>query len=180
MTYRAWRSPRVVVGRSYRFSPELTLTVDSVDEVPPSSISDSDALEAGFDTRELLLAELRRRGRGESGREDSVYRVRFRLVPGKGDQRLEVPLGEIATRLSQMDRLSRKGPWTGAVLRLIAANPKVAARKLAALLRQETLPFKADVRKLKRLGLTVSFEVGYELTALGRDYLALIDGPPQH
>ncbi len=177
MTYRAWRSPRVVVGRSYRFSPELTLTVDSVDEVPPSSISDSDALEAGFDTRELLLAELRRRGRGESGREDSVYRVRFRLVPGKGDQRLEVPLGEIATRLSQMDRLSRKGPWTGAVLRLIAANPKVAARKLAALLRQETLPFKADVRKLKRLGLTVSFEVGYELTALGRDYLALMDGP---
>ena len=35
--------------------------------------------------------------------------------------------------------------------------------------------FKLDVRKLKRLGLTVSLEVGYELSPRGRAYLAHLD-----
>jgi hypothetical protein len=45
---------------------------------------------------------------------------------------------------------------------------RIAASKLAASLGRETLPFKEDVRKLKRLGLTQSFEVGYEVSPRGR------------
>ena len=37
---------------------------------------------------------------------------------------------------------------------------------------RETLPFKVDVRKLKKLGLTQSFEVGYEISPRGRAFLA--------
>ena len=55
---------------------------------------------------------------------------------------------------------------------LIAKHPRIAASKLAAKLERETLPFKVDVRKLKKLGLTQSFEVGYELSPRGRAYLA--------
>ena len=50
----------------------------------------------------------------------------------------------------------------------------MAASKLAGKLRRETQPFKQDVRKLKRLGLTQSFEVGYEISPRGRAYLDAI------
>ena len=33
---------------------------------------------------------------------------------------------------------------------------------------RETAKFKADVRKLKQLGLTISHDVGYELSARGK------------
>jgi len=47
----------------------------------------------------------------------------------------------------------------------------VAASRLAPLLGRETRAFKADVRKLKALGLTISFDVGYEISPRGRAYL---------
>jgi hypothetical protein len=37
-------------------------------------------------------------------------------------------------------------------------------RDLAARLDRRTLPFKADVRKLKKLGLTESLDIGYRLS----------------
>jgi hypothetical protein len=54
----------------------------------------------------------------------------------------------------------------------IRRRPRVAASRLAKALGRETQPFKADVRKLKRLGLTVSYEVGYDLSPRGRAFLA--------
>ena len=59
-------------------------------------------------------------------------------------------------------RLERLGEWTIPTLRLIGRRPRVAASVLARSLGRERDPFKVDVRKLKRLGLTQSFEVGYE------------------
>ena len=70
-----------------------------------------------------------------------------------------------------MDRLSKHGSWTKQTLEIIAQNPRMAASKLAPLLGRETRAFKADVRKLKKMGLTVSFEVGYELTKLGKTFV---------
>jgi hypothetical protein len=43
---------------------------------------------------------------------------------------------------------------------------------LARGLGRETRAFKADVRRLKELGLTVSLEVGYELSPRGRRLVA--------
>ena len=57
--------------------------------------------------------------------------------------------------------------WTGATLALIAANPRVAASRLAPRLGLETAPFKSNVRRLKALGLTISHDTGYTLTSLG-------------
>ena len=42
---------------------------------------------------------------------------------------------------------------------------------------RERLPFKADVRKLKELGLTESLEVGYRLSPRGRALLARAGSP---
>jgi Mn-dependent DtxR family transcriptional regulator len=69
-----------------------------------------------------------------------------------------------------MERRSR-APWAWRTLELIGRRPHVRAADLARTLARERAPFKADVRRLKRLGLTRSHEVGYELTALGRAVL---------
>jgi hypothetical protein len=65
-------------------------------------------------------------------------------------------------------------------LRLIEERPQVAARLLAKQLGRERDPFKIDVRKLKRLGLTQSFEVGYEISPRGRAFLDAVraEGEP--
>jgi Mn-dependent DtxR family transcriptional regulator len=69
-------------------------------------------------------------------------------------------------------RLARMGPWARTTLELIAAKPETRAGDLAEELGEERLPFKANVRKLKELGLTESLEVGYRLSPRGRAYLA--------
>jgi hypothetical protein len=76
-------------------------------------------------------------------------------------------------------RLERWGDWPLPTLRLIAKHPRIAASKLAAKLGRETLPFKVDVRKLKKLGLTQSFEVGYEVSPRGQAFLAAARKAPK-
>ena len=49
--------------------------------------------------------------------------------------------------------------------------PATRAGDLADEVGRERLPFKADVRKLKNLGLTISLGVGYELSPRGQAYL---------
>ena len=68
-------------------------------------------------------------------------------------------------------RWDASGPWTAKTLAVIERHPRIAASRLAAKLGRETLPFKVDVRKLKKLGLTQSFEVGYEISPRGRAFL---------
>lgn len=71
-----------------------------------------------------------------------------------------------------MDSSSSSGPWTLETLGLIEKHPRIAASRLARMVRRETKPFKTDVVKLKKSGLTQSFEVGYDLTPRGRAFLA--------
>ena len=78
-----------------------------------------------------------------------------------------LPLEEVRRRLDRMDARATD-PWTMATLRLIGEQPGVVSTVLAEQLGRERFPFKADVRKLKALGLTESLEVGYRLTPLGR------------
>ena len=52
----------------------------------------------------------------------------------------------------------------------------IADGTVTAALGRETQPFKIDVRKLKRLGLTESLDVGYRLSPRGRAVLERIDG----
>ena len=74
-------------------------------------------------------------------------------------------------RLSAIDARSPRGPWTWSVLELIARHPATRAADLAPMVGRERLPFKADVRRLKELGLTESLRVGYRLSPRGRALL---------
>lgn len=117
---------------------------------------------------------------GRTARPDETsrpYRVEVRFAGD--DTRLglrdDVGATAVADSLARLDRIDARapgGPWTRPVLELIAAWPGRRAPELAAMAGRETLPFKADVRRLKELGLTISLPVGYRLSARGEAVLA--------
>lgn len=166
LTFRRWTRPQVKVGGRYH-SPGGDLLVSAVDRVPVRSITQRDAARAGQPLESLL------RYLGTEP-DDLVYRIEFERVGD--DWRIAVrndavldddTIGDLRTRLARLDKASKRGPWTVATLRMIEANPGVRAPELAASVGMETLPFKADVRKLKNLGLTESLPVGYRISPRG-------------
>ena len=174
LTFRRWHKPHVRVGGRYRCHPIGVLEVDAVEQVRADAISEDDARRAGFTSAGELrtyLAEL-----GPLAADDLVWRVA--LHHGGDGDRVELALADdlapadVKAIAAKLARLDRDEPWTAKTLRLIAKHPRVAASQLAKKVKRETLPFKVDVRKLKKLGLTQSFEVGYELSPRGRAYLA--------
>jgi hypothetical protein len=176
--YRRWAEARVVEGRIYRTNAGR-IEIDSVREVNPDLIADTDADVAAADRQNAK--DVRRRLRGN---EDwPTFLIKFHLVEGP-DPREQLAaqstltpadLDDLKTRLARFDELSNHGPWTTAVLRLIQSKPATRAADLAAELGRETAPFKLDVRKLKNLGLTHSLETGYELSPRGTAYLKTLD-----
>jgi len=108
-----------------------------------------------------------------------VYRVRLRRVGGpdprdelaSAGSLTEADVATITARLARMDRASSRGPWTGAVLALIADQPGVVSTILAEAIGWERQDFKLHVRRLKELGLTLSLDVGYRLSPRGESYL---------
>ncbi len=169
LTFRAWKSARAKVGKQYRFGPEEGVEVGAVDEVAISAIDDEEARRSGFASASELRTFLMKHSSEAVTPESTLFRVSFHYVKISDEvPQAELSLAEIQRKLAKMDRLSKHGPWTKQTLEIIAQNPRMAASKLAPLLGRETRPFKADVRKLKKLGLTVSFEVGYELTQLDK------------
>ena len=151
------------------------VTVDSVDVVEESNLTDTDARSADHPDRAALLKALSRYGDGDT------HRIQLHLAGA--DPRIalreradltEDEVTEIRIRLSQMDDHSSFGPWTQETLRMIAEQPGVRAPDLALRVGRETKPFKIDVRKLKELGLTESLPVGYRLSPRGRAFLGRI------
>ena len=176
LTFRRWDKPRVKAGGRYRCHPIGVLEVDAVDRVTVAAITAAEAVAAGFDDCQALLSYLAELGPVTPTTE--LWRVSLHH-DGDGD-RVAGALDEVLSpadveiirgKLAKLDRLA---PWTAATLAIIGAQPQVVARVLAAQLGRETLAFKVDVRKLKQLGLTQSFEIGYELSPRGRAYLAAV------
>lgn len=170
LAFRRWGRPMVRPGARQRTAVGI-IGFQEVEPVARAQVSGEDARRAGFASRDELLAFLDRRAAG------TIYRVRLqRLGP---DPRIalreslpdEGEMAEIERRLARLDRFSRHGPWTRAVLEAIGAQPELRAADLAAEFGRERLPFKVDVRKLKELGLTESLEIGYRLSPRGRAIL---------
>jgi hypothetical protein len=168
MLFRLETLLRIEAGGTLRTRAGV-LAIESVEPVKEESISDAEARRAGAADRADLIAGLRPDG--------TLYRIEFRLAGP--DPRIALreradlddeERAAIDARLARLDAASRHGPWTTRVLDLIERRPATRAPDLAAELGRETAPFKADVRKLKELGLTESLERGYRLSPRGRAY----------
>ena len=142
------------------------LIVESIEQVRSGAITDADARRAGSADAAALRREMR------WGDDITVLRIAFRREDQPGHRRhppSTTPRSIGASTVST--RRAQTGPWTRATLDVIARRPAVRAGDLAAELGRERLSFKADVRKLKRLGLTESLDLGYRLSPRGRAYL---------
>ncbi|MGW4202352.1 hypothetical protein [Streptomyces sp. NPDC004726] len=173
LAYRTWRAPRVRAGSRLRTAIGV-LEVVSVESVDTARISAEDARRAGFSSPDALRTAL-------AERECTPYRIALRRagddprVALRGDDTLDAEaLTELRRRLGRLDAASRHGLWTLKVLTLIADHPGTGSAELAPRAGRERHLFKADVRKLKELGLTESLEVGYRLSPRGSAALSAL------
>ena len=172
LAFRRWKRSQVVAGHRYRTGIDM-IEVESVDVVEAWSVDVVQAREAGYASVGELLAGLR----GDPAL--PIYRIRLRRVDGpdprdelaRAPSLTEADVAAITARLARMDASSNRGPWTGAVLALIADRPGIVSTVLAEAMGWERQDFKLHVRRLKQLGLTLSLDVGYRLSPRGESYL---------
>jgi hypothetical protein len=167
--FRSWKRPMHIAGGRQRTRAGVVEFV-SVDRVDPATLTEDDAARAGTHLASLLAFLSRKEG--------DAYRIGVRYagadervtLRAKRPGRREIDL--ILETLADMDRRSHHGPWTRQHLELIEAHPAELAETIAASIGRTKKPFKADVRRLKELGLTESLPVGYRLSPRGRAVLA--------
>ena len=172
LAFRRWKKQDVRVGQQFVTAAGM-VRVEDVTVVDAGAITDEEARQAGWPDAERLRKRL--------NPDESLPTYRVRLAHAGPDPRVALreaaeltaeDVAELDRRLERLDRASSHGPWTLAYLELIRANPQRRAPDLAEIVGRETAPFKIDVRKLKGLGLTVSFPVGYEVSPRGLSYLS--------
>jgi hypothetical protein len=172
--FRVWAKPPVRAGSTQRTWAGI-IVIDSVTAVTPEEITEEDALRSGFKGRAALLTAL-----SKSTKEGGYHRVMLHLgsnpeaeLAGNADL-TDQELAELKATLDAIDARSRRAPWTREVLRLIEEYPGMRAVDLAERLDRDKLPFKADVSRLKTLGLTESLETGYRLSPRGKALMAYL------
>lgn len=148
LVFRLWKRSTVRPGGRLRTAVG-ELAIHEVDVVEPAEISEAEAHRAGY---------------------ADVAALRAALAPRPALR--ETPLGraEIAEMLARLQAMEGRAqePWVFATLDVIARWPGRRAPELAELLGRDTLPWKAQVRRLKELGLTESLPVGYRLSPRGQ------------
>ena len=169
VTFRLWKRLHAKVGGRYTVG-SVVIEVDAIEMIPFHAVTTRDIKLAGASGREALRERAAHAGPIDD--DTLLYRIEFHVVgakPNPADAPIDVELvARVTKKLDAMDARSKIGAWTRATLGLIGEHEGTVSTELAARLNRPRMEFKADVRKLKALGLTESLEVGYRLTPLGR------------
>ncbi len=170
LAFRRWRRPSVKTNGTMKTGIGV-LAIESVEKISEDEIAEADAVNAGYADRRTLLEELQ-------GSEGELYRIAFsyrgedpRIQLREDDALTDSDFTEICARLKRFDVASRQGAWTRQILDVIRKHPGVVSGELSRMTGHEQKWFKAQVRKLKNLGLTISLEVGYKLSPRGTAFL---------
>jgi len=169
--FRRWRRPTVRTGGTL-LTPIGRLDIRSVVAVEVEAITDAEARRAGHASRAALIEALRRWPDG------TLYRITFGAIGAdpRVALRAEAPdareAAVVRATFARLDAAAPGGAWTRRTLDAIRDHPGLRAADLCRRVGQERLPFKANVRKLKALGLTESLEVGYRLSPRGAALLS--------
>jgi hypothetical protein len=170
MLFRRWSRPGAKAGGT-QMTQGGVIGIDSVEIVTEDDITELDAREAGFASKDDLLSHL-------NYRDDPIYSLRVffagddpRKALREDDDLTEAELNEIIAKLKKLDANSKRGDWTQTYLQLIHDRPNTYSGVLAKSVGVDIPHFKPWVRKLKALGLTESLEVGYRLSPRGEKVL---------
>lgn len=173
LVFRRWKRPTVRSGGTLVTRAGL-LGIDSVDVCDPEKISAKDVKAAGFSKMSELIALL-------SDRDGEVYRISVKYI-GE-DPRIALrnrskisasEFSDVRRKLERMDRSKVFGKWTRRYLELIRDDPELLAATLAEKAGLDKPRFKANVRKLKAMGLTESMATGYRLSPRGKTVLKML------
>jgi hypothetical protein len=162
VTFRTWKRAQAKAGGRYRVAGML-IEVGDVRQVAVGEITVDDARRAGAADLDALLSRL--------DACDPVWRIDFVLVGADDRIALRTGTDDIDKVMARLSRLDRNGAWTRTTLQLIERYPGIVSTTLARHAGQDRATFKANVRKLKELGLTESLEVGYRLSPRGEAVL---------
>lgn len=164
LAFRRWRRPTVVAGGTLRTTVGV-LSIVGVRKTSEARITEADVQAAGFPSRAALLADLRPEG--------DLFRIELRFAGA--DPRVALREESTLTREARaaIARRLERIPGARRMLAWIAAHPGAAAARLARHLKREVPRLKADVRKLKDLGLTESLSPrpGHRLSKRGAAFL---------
>jgi len=171
LAFRKWKVAAVKSGSLVKTSAGLIQIVD-ITQITTDEITTANAKQAGFESREKLLAQLNAVTEGKIFKITVQYqgedpRIALREQLALTDDAFAV----LKERLQRLDRYSKQGAWTHQLLELIRDNPKLRAADLAAKTGKEKEWLKLNVRKLKNFGLTISHDPGYTLSPLGLAFL---------
>ena len=171
--FRRWSRPGAKAGGTQMTQLGM-IGIDTVEVVTEDDITELDAREAGYETKQNLLEKL-------SYRDDPIYRMRVhwagedpRIALRKDDDLTDDELDDILAKLEKLDTGSKRGPWTQSYLQVIHDMPNTYSGLLAGFLGLGIPQFKPWVRKLKALGLTESLSPGYRLSPRGEKVLATL------
>lgn len=170
LAFRRWKKALVKKGSLQKTAIGL-VRIDDIHAVDESKVCEADAIQAGFPNREELLDSL-----GDNTGMIFRIHVSFHGDDPRIELRAKTELTEteflkLQNKVSRLDQFSTYGPWTKKVLLTIKAHPSVRAVEIAKLTSFEKDWLKINIRKLKNLGLTISHEIGYEVSARGKVFL---------
>lgn len=170
ISYRLWKTPKVREGKTYATGFGGAYHIRKVTQVRAGDVTRAQARAAGCDSVEALWELVGHHTRTTVKPDMILTRLELSFVE-EAPQKETLSVEDALAGLARLDKASKRGPWTEAALRLIEQNPRVLAATLAREFGMPKLDFKVDIRKLKKLGLTISHPIGYELSELGLEVL---------
>lgn len=173
LAYRCWSKEAVHAGSRIKTSVGL-VEIKSIGVTDKDKIKKKDAERAGYNSVAELLQTLKpfKDQACEIYRIEVTYfsedpRIALREQAKMSDEELE----EIKEKLARLNNYSKEGAWTQKVLLTITDHPRMRAIDIAKLTGYEKDWLKLNIRKLKNLGLTISHEIGYEISPRGSEYI---------
>lgn len=171
LAFRRWNQPSAKAGSVIKTGIGLVALRD-VRVVQESSITNAQAQAAGYTGKAALLKDLNSRGG------DTIYKISvqyqgpdLRIALRAQKKVSKEDFEAVRAALERLDKYSKTGPWTRTVLLAIRDNPGLRAVDLAAKTGKEKDWLKPNIRKLKEHGLTISLDIGYELSPRGKAFL---------
>ncbi|MCW3467758.1 hypothetical protein [Chitinophaga nivalis] len=177
LAFRKWNKAAATAGSQIKTSIGL-VEIISIKKIAPGKITAADAVKAGYKDLKDLLDTFQKIPTGD------IYKIQVRYYAA--DPRIQLreqtaltteEITTIKTQLERLDAYSKQGPWTIDILKAIKANPKLRAADLAIKTGKEKDWLKLNIRKLKNIGLTISYEPGYTLSPLGEMILKQYKDP---
>lgn len=169
--FRKWAKPVVKNGSQIKTSIGV-VEVIAIVKCKLSEIREIDAVQAGYQNLKSLSDLLNKIPLGDI----FCITVRYKSADPRLELREQTTLSDeelelLKNKVARLDQFSKQGSWTILILNAIRNHPKLKAADLAKKTGKEKDWLKLNIRKLKNLGLTISYEPGYTLSPLGMYFL---------